>query len=335
MDLVTQGVLGAALSQASAKRPQIRLAGFCGFLAGMAADLDVLIRSSSDPLMFLEYHRHFTHALAFIPVGGFLSALVVYALIRKRGGLTFAETFLYCTLGYATHALLDACTTYGTSLLWPFSAARVAWNVVAVVDPLVTVPLTVLILVSLFKRNPVYARAALAWVVLYLGAGAWQHSRALDTAREIAAARGHAPTRVEAKPSFANILVWRTIYDTPDSFYVDAVRTGIVAKVFEGTFAPKLDTARDLPWLSPDSQQAKDIERFRFFSDGFIARDPAHDNRIIDIRYSFAPNDIRALWSIELSPDAPPEAHARYLTHRAQARESLALLWRMIWLRGA
>lgn len=331
MDLLTQSVLGAALSQASAKHPQIRLAGFCGFLAGMAADLDVLIRSSTDPLTFLEYHRHFTHALAFIPIGGFLSALVVYALMRKRGGLTFAETFLYCTLGYATHALLDACTTYGTSLLWPFSDVRIAWNIVAIVDPLVTLPLTALILISLFKRQPVYARAALAWVVLYLGVGAWQHGRAVQTAREIAAARGHTPTRIETKPSFANILVWKTIYDTPEAFYVDAVRTGVTPKVFTGTSVPKLDRARDLPWLAPDSQQTKDIERFRFFSDGFIAQDPAYNNRIIDIRYSFVPNDIRALWSIELSRDAPPDAHARYLTHRTEARKGLGVLWHMIW----
>jgi len=285
-------------------------------------------------LVFLEYHRHFTHALAFIPIGGLLVATILYAAMRKRGGLTFAETFLYCTLGYATHALLDACTTYGTSLLWPFSDVRVAWNIVAVVDPLVTLPLAALVVTSLVKRNPVYARAAMAWTVLYLGVGAWQHSRAVDTARGIAAARGHAPTRIEAKSSFGNILVWKTIYDTPDTFYVDAVRTGLTPKVYDGTSVRKLDLARDLPWLAADSQQAKDIARFSFFSDGFIAQDPAHDNRIIDIRYSFVPNDLRALWSIELSPDAPPEAHARYLTHRTQAREGLGVLWRMIFAGG-
>ncbi len=37
-------------------------------------DMDVLIRSASDPLLAIEYHRHFTHALAFIPVGGLIAA---------------------------------------------------------------------------------------------------------------------------------------------------------------------------------------------------------------------------------------------------------------------
>jgi len=40
-----------------------------GALAGMAPDLDILIRSSSDPLLKLEFHRHFSHSLFFIPVG--------------------------------------------------------------------------------------------------------------------------------------------------------------------------------------------------------------------------------------------------------------------------
>ena len=113
MDPLTQGVLGASLPQASARGKYAASAGLLGFLAGMAADLDVLIRSSTDPLLFLEYHRQFTHSLVFIPVGGLLCGLVLHWLLGRRRGLTFRQSWLYCTLGYATHALLDACTTYG------------------------------------------------------------------------------------------------------------------------------------------------------------------------------------------------------------------------------
>ena len=75
MDPLSQGVLGASLPQASSNRQQVAIAGVFGFLAGMAPDLDVLIRSSTDPLLFLEYHRQFTHSLIFIPVGGLLCGL--------------------------------------------------------------------------------------------------------------------------------------------------------------------------------------------------------------------------------------------------------------------
>src|SRR5690606_29471703 len=55
-----------------------------GALGGMAPDLDVIIRSASDPLLALEYHRHFTHSLAFIPIGGLLVAAPFLWLARDQ-----------------------------------------------------------------------------------------------------------------------------------------------------------------------------------------------------------------------------------------------------------
>ncbi len=330
MDPVTQGALGAALPQATADRSRLGVAGILGFVAGMAADLDVLIRSETDPLMYLEYHRQFTHALIFIPLGGLLSALALHWIVGRRWGLTFGRTFVFCTLGYATHALLDACTSYGTMLLWPFSDARFSWSVVSVIDPLFTLPLVALVVLAGLKRKPVLARIALVWAVFYLALGSLQHRNALAMGEELAASRGHTPVRIEVKPSFANIVVWKIITETPDRFYVDAVRAGVRPAVFPGVSLAKLDPAGDLPWLDPTSQQARDIGRFSWFSDGFVAEDPRRPNRIIDVRYSFAPNDARALWSIDLVPGAPPTAHASYQTHRGNARERLDTLWRMI-----
>ena len=42
-------------------------------------------------------------------------------LISKRFDISFKETWIYSTLGYATHGLLDACTSYGTLLFWPLA----------------------------------------------------------------------------------------------------------------------------------------------------------------------------------------------------------------------
>ena len=63
-----------------------------------------------------------------------LCALVLHHLLGRRRGLSFRQSWLYCTAGYATHAVLDACTTYGTMLLWPFSDARFAWNTISIID---------------------------------------------------------------------------------------------------------------------------------------------------------------------------------------------------------
>ncbi len=331
MDPVTQGALGASLPQATTNANKMAAATLLGWLGGMAPDLDVFIRSSEDSLLALEYHRQFTHSLIFIPIGGLICALVLHGLIGRRHQLQFRTSYLFCTLGYATHALLDACTTYGTMLFWPFSDIRIAWNMVSVVDPLVTLPLLTLVLLARFRKNPLFARLALVWLLVYVSTGLVNRNRAIDVGEQLATARGHTPIRLEAKPSFANILMWKVVYETQERYYVDAVRTGLTTSLYPGDSVAKLDIARDLPWLQVPSQQATDIERFRWFSNGYIALDPTNHHRVIDIRYSLLPNEINALWSIELTPDAADTDYARYRTHRTQGREDVvSVLWQML-----
>ena len=331
MDPLTQGVLGAALPQAASDKETVGLAGLLGFWAGMSADLDVLIRSAEDPLLFLEYHRQFTHSLIFIPFGGMLCAVVFYLMLTRCRKLGFARTYLWCTLGYATHALLDACTTYGTMLFWPFSDARIAWNTISIIDPLFTVPILILVVSAALAKRPALAKIALCWGLIYMGLGLWQRNEAQQMGWDIAQERGHSPIRLEAKPSFANILVWKIVYETDYKFYVDAVRTGPFPEVFAGDSLNKLNVERDLHWLEKKSQQALDVERFSWFSNGFVAVDPAQPNRVIDIRYSMVPNEITPLWSIQLQPGAGDSAHANYLTHREMAGQSTAKLKRMLF----
>ncbi len=282
----------------------------------MAPDLDVLIRSNTDPLLFLVYHRQFTHSVFFIPFGGFICGLLLYGLLGKRRGFTLKQTVFFTTLGYATHALLDACTTYGTQLLWPFSSERFAWNSMPIIDPVYTLIIIALVVAAALRKNPLLARIALAWVLVYPMLGLLQRERAETLGWQLAQQRGHQPQRLEAKPSFANLWVWKIVYETEQRFYIDAVRVAIDTAVYEGDSVEKLNLQRDLPWLNADSQQAQDIERFRWFSNGYIAKDPRRPNRIIDVRYSLVPNEIDALWGIGLQPDAGLNEHVSYLAER-------------------
>ena len=55
--------------------------------------------------------------------------------------------------------------------------------------------------------------------------GLWQRNEAKPAmGYEIAGPAGHQPLRLEAKPSFANILVWKIVHETDQRYYVDAVR---------------------------------------------------------------------------------------------------------------
>ncbi len=315
MDPVSQAVLGASLSQSFVNdKSKLVSAMMIGGLAGMAADLDVLIYSEQDPMLFLEYHRQFTHSLIFIPVAALLCALVFYPLIHSRWlkvDLSFKQVYLFAFLGYATHGLLDACTSYGTQLLWPFSEMRVAWNVVSIVDPFFTLPVLLLVVLSVKYHRVRYARFAFVYAFVFLSAGMVQHFRAEQAVYQLALERGHTVVRLQVKPGFANRHVWKTLYEYDNRYYVDAVKLLLGSEVISGSSIQKLNVKQDFPWLPADSQQAKDIERFRWFSDDFLALSPNDPNLIMDVRYSFLPNQIKMMWGIEVDRSSV-DAHVRY-----------------------
>ena len=330
MDPLSQGVIGAVAAQQKTTKNHFIIATILGFLSGMAADLDIFIRSSNDPLLYLEFHRQFTHSLIFIPVGGFVCAIFFYYLFLSNKDITFKQTYIYSTLGYATHGLLDSCTTYGTQLLWPFTDDRIAWNTISIIDPLFTIPLLSLITIAVIKKKKVISYLALSWDIFYSIFGLIQKERAETIGDGLANTRGHDLVNVVAKPSFANLIVWKIIYTTKDSYYIDAVRLGLEENVIEGVKIDKLNIQKSFPWLDLKSQQARDIERFRWFSNGYLALSETHPNRIIDIRYSMLPNEGHGLWGIELKTDANQNDHVVTISNRRSDMKTYKKLWKMI-----
>ena len=328
MDPLSQATLGAAAAQSLIKKSDLARIALIGALAGMAPDLDVLIQSSTDPLLQLEYHRQFTHSLIFIPVGALLCAIAFWPFMRRH--MSFRAIWLTALAGYATHALLDACTTYGTLLLWPFSDARIAWNTISVIDPVFTLPLLGFVIAAGVKKSQFIGRLGMAWVALYLSIGVIQEERAMAAGEALAADRGHAPAVVSAKPSFGNLLLWKTVYEYDDHFWVDAVRAGGDVTIIEGDHVARLNLQSSFPWLDTDSQQARDVERFRWFSNDYLAIDSDDPFLIVDMRYSHLPNEIKGLWGIRLDPDASADEHVTWIARRSADSERFEQLWAML-----
>lgn len=295
MDPISQGTVGAAFAQSTANKNNIIKIGVIGFVAGLAPDLDVLIRSSTDPILFLEYHRQFTHSLFFIPFGALLVALLVFPLVKRS--MDLKTVYLASFLGYATHGLLDACTSYGTLLFWPFSNERVTWNNISIVDPLFTIPVLILLGIAIKTRQRLFSLFAIGWIMFYLSLGLIQYERALSAANQLAFSRGHNPERLTLKPSFGNLILWKSIYQHEDSFYVDAIRTVQSSTWCSGESINIFDYQKHLPNLDQDSQQKKDIERFRWFSQDYLGYNE-EKNLVTDIRYSMIPNQIEPMWGL-------------------------------------
>lgn len=328
MDLLTQGLLGGALALSVADEKNSRPAAAIGFAAGMLADADILIRVADDPLFNVEFHRHFTHALIFIPIGALIAATLLWPLLHKRLG--FKSIYAYALLGYATSGLLDACTSYGTHLLWPFSDARIAWSIIAIVDPVFSLVLIIAMILGVRYSRPGPARVGLLLSGAYLLLGLWQHHDALQSARELAARRGHDLQRILVKPTLANLFLWRSVYQSGEVFYVDAIRVGPGPdRVYPGGSARRFARDRDRPDLPPDSVLARDIERFNRLADDFVVADPGRDNVLIDIRYSMLPTGITPMWGIDLNAAAATQ-HAQFINYRDRPENARELFVTML-----
>lgn len=331
MDIVTQGLLGATVAQAVAKPGDARPASLVGFCAPLVADADALISSAEDPLLFLENHRHFTHALTFIPAGALLASLLLWPFIRNRLG--FKSIYFYALLGYATAGFLDACTSYGTHLLWPFNNDRIAWSIISIFDPVFSLALIVSLVYGIVKYRPAAARVGMVFAAAYLLLGVVQHSRAESLAQAEARERGHVIERLIVKPTIGNLLLWRSIYESEGIYYVDAVRVGLPGsnKVFTGNMVQAFDIARDLPQVAERTMLYHDIRRFDVFSDGFLAWHPEYPDVLGDVRFAMIPTSLRPLWGIELNPEAPDE-HVTFMTYRTMSASDrkafLAMLFR-------
>ena len=330
MDPLSQGVIAAVAAQQKSSKKNLVIATALGFFSGMAADIDIFFKSDIDPLFYLEFHRQFTHSLLFIPIGSFVCACFFYYLFLRNEDIKFKETYIYCTLGYATHGLLDSCTSYGTQLLWPFTNERIAWNLISIIDPLFTIPLVILVLFAAMKNNKIFSYIALSWTFFYITFAMIQQHRAEAIGIEIAKSRGHLISSIIAKPSFANLIVWKTIYTTENSYHIDAVRLGYNSNIIEGTEVKKFEIQESFPWLNINSQQAKDIERFRWFSNGYIAISDANPNYIMDIRYSTLPYKADGLWGIKLNRDANKYDHVETISNRRSRMETYEKLWELI-----
>ena len=319
LDPLTHGLVGATASKSAAEQKKLRPAAITGFFAAMLADLDYYIHFPSDPLFNIEIHRQFTHSLIFIPVGALVAAALLWWFMKKQ--LSFRELYLYSFLGYATSGLLDAFTSYGTQLLWPFSDTRFAWNYISVVDPVVTAGLIGLLAVAWLKKEKLYAWLAGGWLIFFLLFGSIQHNRAASAAENLAAERNHNVEKLVAKPTIGNQRLWRANYIYDGRIYSDAVRTGIFSgiTIYEGESAPRVIIEEEFAEFE-GSTLYNDLLRFRKLSENYLIRHPEQPDIIGDARYSMLPTTLVPLWGVE-ADTTMPDRHLPFLYFRDTGEE--------------
>ncbi|MAM29833.1 MAG: metal-dependent hydrolase [Flavobacteriaceae bacterium] len=221
MDSLTQIVLGAAVGEATLGKKVGNKAAMYGAIAGTIPDLDVVANYLVDTVTALEVHRGFTHSIVFSIVFGLFFGWLV-SLWEKRA--SWKQWSLLWFLCFLTHPLLDAHTTWGTQLFWPFDI-RLAYKNIFVIDPLYTLPFLIFLVVALLrKRNDPKRRTfnnlglwvSSIYLVLTLvlkGITFLKFENALEEQRI-------AYTEIETKPAPLNAILWTANVETEHSFLI-------------------------------------------------------------------------------------------------------------------
>ena len=287
MDSLTQAALGAAVGEAVLGRKLGNRALCWGLLFGTLPDLDVIASPFLDTAQKLEFHRGPSHSLLIMVLASFLLAkpLSKFWKIEKISPAR-AGTFVF--LVWSTHVLIDCFTVYGTSVLWPFSESRIAFNHLFIIDPLYTLPLVVSLIWLAFYRTKKQQKKRtriLVWglglssgYVLFTIAMKFFVSAGFD--RDLAR-RGITPLRRMEAPTALNSLLWRSVMDNGDALWVG------YRSVFDAPSAPVRWTVypRRTEVVVPYASE-REIKTLDWFSNGWwIARPHAEGVWIADLRF--------------------------------------------------
>lgn len=340
MDPLTHWALGTtgalSLSKKDVKKHHFSSVIFFASLGAVTPDLDSLIQSRQDPLLYIEFHRHFTHSLLMAPIYSLVLAMSAFMIFRllKKTSISLMEMWRWTLLGMSTHGLLDTCTSYGTHLWWPLSNDRSAWNIISIIDPLFTIPLIFLIVLSVMKKNVQFVRYGAIFSILYLCIGFFQRQSILSTYASFLQSQQFAPVqRLDAKPSFANLWLWRGIAFDGHHYRVDSVfKLPFQQPIINiGQVVSALELEDALKIFDDQSRAKRDLERFRFFSDDYLYLHQI-DGDIVsigDLRYSLVPNSIEPLWVIQLDPNNQ-NGPTPYVTVRNVTEEKKQIFMRLL-----
>jgi inner membrane protein len=215
MDSATQFVLGAGVGLALlGRRIGPRKAALTGGLLATLPDLDVFI-PYEDPIESFIQHRGPTHSLI---IQALVTPLFGEALLRLFKGLRDKRilTYLAIYLCFATHALLDALTIYGTKLFWPIWNEPLGTGSVFIIDPLYTLPLLIVTVWALCLKSwspPIRRGVHISLIIstAYLGFGLLAQQIALSRATDALARHGVVPERLIATATPFNSLLWKAI----------------------------------------------------------------------------------------------------------------------------
>ena len=290
MDSLTQIVLGAACGEAILGKKIGNKALLFGAIGGTIPDLDVFVGSLlyGNEIDAMLFHRGFMHSILFSVLAAFLLGWLVHKLYDSGKRLQTTTQKDWTKLFFwslFTHPILDCFTPYGTQLFAPFSNYRVAFNNIAVADPLYTVPFLVCLIILMFFNRKSQPRRL--WLKMGIGISSFYmlltifNKIYVDNIFENSLSdKGISYSRYSTQPAILNNVLWYGIAETEETYQVGFYSLFDSSKRFSD-----LQTIPKTRALT--KAEYNDIEGLAWFSNDYFNVESIDDDNYLykDLRY--------------------------------------------------
>lgn len=329
MDSLTQIVLGASVGEAVLGKKIGNKAILYGAIAGTIPDLDVLANYFTDALTAIEIHRGFTHSFVFALFFAPLLAWLV-SKVEKRSEATYREWWLLFFLGFVTHALLDAMTTWGTQLFWPIHFPVAIQNIF-VIDPLYTLPFLGLVILTMFQKRTSPKRASYNRLALIISSSYllltlliksvvyFSFTSALDQ-------QAISYSAMKTKPAPLNVILWNANIMSEEVIYL-ADYSLLDSQPIRFYPVPKNHH------LLGDLIHDKNVQRLIKITEGWFTVEQEGDMLYLnDLRFGLLNNNM-ANPQFAFSYQLIPTQETIHIAENRKTREDARLLLRQLWQR--
>ena len=297
MDLLTHGLLGATLAQATYSRRLGYKSLVVGAIAAMVPDMDMVVRFFGGILSEFKYHRSLTHSFWFGPVVAWFMSLYLH---RKYSTKRW-DWFWLITLVILSHPFLDICTSYGTQFFYPFHTMRVRWNIISIIDLGFTPILIITLMVGYFfsKKHRLKAMHYTGIIGVVMSMGYLKMCEHIQTTLMKRVEKEGPWLFYEIHPTFFQPHMRRVYARRPDAVCVTYMHY---------TKHPTYWVCRPQVY----SKEVKDFlktplaQTFVWYAGDNIYIEHDKINRHIhlhDIRYSLPQSPFKGIWSIKVSYD--------------------------------
>jgi inner membrane protein len=328
MDSFTQIVLGAAVGEAVLGKKIGNRAMFYGALAGTIPDLDVLASHFTDTVSALSIHRGFTHSIVFSVLFAPLFGWLVSRYEKFKSFKGWSWLFFWA---FVTHPILDAHTTWGTQLFWPFEM-RLAFKTIFVIDPLYTIPFLVFLILAMSqnrssKKRQIYNKIGLIVSSTYLVLTFFLKGLAFIQFQDALKEQQIDYLQLNTRPSPLNTILWSAHVETENSYLIGNYSFFDSKPITFETY-PKNHGL--LGCLNED----KNVKRMITISEGWYTITKKNDNLYFnDLRFgllSIEPNSEKFVFQYKL--DVDQFGHVLFTEEPKDNRDAKKLLSEL-WIR--